>query len=496
MYEGTDDRVPVLIGAAQLRQRTASPNEALEPAALMAEAIRQAAVDAGLGTVPAASSIRITELYTCRYPDPGRAVARLLGTEVSESAITVAGGNGPQLLVNDTARDIRAGRIELAFLAGAECWRTRRRARAAGLDLPWGERSRPLQVDRVIGDPHVLLQESEAQRGIGAAPLTYALFESAIRAAAGRSLDDHRRHLGALWSEFSAVAAGNPHAWDRTLHSADDIATVTPDNRVIFEPYTKLLNSNNDVDLGAALIMCSTGTARRLGVAPDRWVFPLVAVDCHDTYSLTERPALGRSDAIGAGFRELCRLGGIGPDEVDLVDLYSCFPSSVQMAADAMGLGLDARPLTVTGGLSFAGGPWNNYAMHAIASMVEHLRHQPAARAMVWANGGYVTKHSFGLYASTPFHDFRSGSPQAELDVIARRPDDGRPASGEGVIEAYTVGRDRHGQVLSVHASVLRGDGRRCWGQSHEGAFGELISVEEGVGRAASVDGDGVLRLI
>ena len=100
----------------------------------------------------------------------------------------------------------------------------------------------------------------------------------------------------------------------------------------------------------------------------DRWVFPLAGTQAHDTYAVSHRPDLASSGAIRLAARELFALAGRGVDDVAHVDLYSCFPSAVQIAADEIGLGLD-RPLTVTGGLSFAGGPWNNYVTHSIATM-------------------------------------------------------------------------------------------------------------------------------
>ena len=43
----------------------------------------------------------------------------------------------------------------------------------------------------------------------------YPMFEQALRIAAGESPDVHRRRIGELWAQFSAVAADNPHAWNR-----------------------------------------------------------------------------------------------------------------------------------------------------------------------------------------------------------------------------------------------------------------------------------------
>ena len=115
-----------------------------------------------------------------------------------------------------------------------------------------------------------------------------------------------------------------------------------------------------------------------------------------------------------------------------MIDLYSCFPSAVQVAATELGLptGDPARPLTVTGGLTFAGGPWNNYVTHAIATMAERMVADPGERGLVIANGGWLTKHSFGVYGTEPpTHEFRWEDVQS---VVDREPTRQRWSSGPG----------------------------------------------------------------
>ena len=162
---------------------------------------------------------------------------------------------------------------------------------------------------------------------------------------------------------------------------------------------------------------------------------------------MSNRWSLAETPAIRTGGRRALALAGVGIDDVAIVDLYSCFPSAVRLGAASLGLDLAAQ-LTRTGGLSFAGGPWNNYAMHAIATIVGELRDRPAERALVWANGGYLTKHSFGIYAATPPpNGFRHDRPQQEIDGLPVRPladgDDVPAAAVE--VEAYTVMHDRGG---------------------------------------------------
>ena len=322
----------------------------------------------------------------------------------------------------------------------------------------------------------------------------YPMFETALRAAAGRTPEAHQEHLGRLWSGLSKVAARNPHAWIRDAKTPEEITTVSDSNRMIGLPYPKLMNSNNDVDMAAALIMCSAEAARRLGVPEDRWVFPHAGTDCHEHKYVSHRDTFSRTPAIELGGRRALELAGIGIDDVSIIDLYSCFPSAVQLGAQSLGIDLD-RQWSRTGGLTFAGGPWNNYVMHAIATVVQDLREQPGEYGLVWANGGYATKHAFGVYSTTPPDEFRHDDPQAEIDRLPRRElasvDD---AVGPATIEAYTVMYSREAQPERPIAACLLADGRRAWGMSTDADLATAMCEGEWVGRSIELAADGILH--
>ncbi len=194
------------------------------------------------------------------------------------------GGNSPQSLVNQTALQIQSGEIDIAILAGGEATKTRQRGRAAGIEFDW-PKSDPDDEPTIVGEDLHMAMDAEIQRGIVAPVQHYPMFETAIRAASGRTFDEHQAHLGRLYADLSAVAAKNPYAWIREAKTADEIVTVTDRNRMIGLPYPKLLNSNNGVDMAAAVIMCSVGgrpTSRRargsMGVPARRHRLPRAPV--------------------------------------------------------------------------------------------------------------------------------------------------------------------------------------------------------------------------
>jgi len=418
-----------------------------------------------------------------------------MAVTASEMAYTPAGGNAPQSLVNRTALDIASGLADLVVLTGAEAWRTRMRGRKAGTILDWPKAPED-SVPTVIGEELEMTHPAEAARGVYLPVQMYPLFDTAIRAATGATPDDHLATIAALWSRFSEVAVTNPHAWTQTAMSAAQVAEVTPQNRLIGFPYRKVMNSNNDVDMGAAIIMCSAERAQQLGVARDRWVFPHSGTDCHEHVYVSNRMSFSDTPAIRLGGQRALDLAGVGIDDISIVDLYSCFPSAVQLGAASLGLGLD-RQLTRTGGLSFAGGPWNNYVMHAIATVVGELRERPGERGLVWGNGGYLTKHAFGVYSTEPpAGGFRYDYPQDAIDALPNRAvATGDDAAGPADVEAYTVMFNRDGSPEQAIASCLLGDGRRAWATSGESDVTTALLDGEWVGRRVVVSPDGQLLI-
>jgi len=490
-----DARTPVLVGGGQFLHRAEGMDDALEPAALMEEAIRVAATNAGLAAPPSFDSIRVVSSLSWRYGNPAWFLAERLGQSPAELGYTTAGGNTPQRLVNTTALDMLAGRLDVAVLVGGEAWRTRMRARKAGAILEWPKAPDDAPPTMFGGDLD-MTHPAEAERGVYLPVQLYPMFETALRAESGRTPQEHLAAVSELWARFSSVAATNPHAWIREAKSAEEIRTTTPHNRLVGAPYRKYMNSNNDVDMAAAVIMSTVEAAERLGVPRDRWVFPHAGADCHEHPFVSCRETFTRTPAVERGGRCALELAGVGIDDIGLVDLYSCFPSAVQLGARSLGLGLH-RQLTRTGGLSFAGGPWNNYVMHAIATVVDDLREQPGERALVWANGGYVTKHSFGVYGTEPpANGFRHGNPQVEIDALpSRQLAIGEDAAGPATIEAFTVMHGRDGHPEQAITTCLLADGRRAWGLSGDAEVMAALGDGEWVGTPVTLHAAGTVHL-
>jgi acetyl-CoA C-acetyltransferase len=454
-------RTPVLVGYGQVNYReTDEPENTPEPVDLMVSAAREAA-DARV--LEAVDSVRVVNLLSVHYRDPALLLGQRIGADRFSTRYSGIGGNVPQTLVNRACLDIQAGRANVVLVAGAEMWRTRMRLRANGQRLGSTAQDDSIPMPEGSDENVPMAGPAELRISLDRPAYIYPMFEQALRISTGESVERHRTRIGELWARFNQVAVQNPHAWIRKPVAAEEIVQDGPTNRMISWPYTKLLNSNNMVDQSAALILTSVEDATRLGIPADRWVYPYAGADAHDTYAISERHELHQSPAIRIAGARALELAGLGVDEMDYVDLYSCFPSAVQVAAAELGLPADdpARPLTVTGGLTFAGGPWSNYVAHSIATMAELLAANPGKRGLITANGGYLTKHSFGVYGTEPpSSEFRWEDTQSAVD---REPT--RTAAvewdGVGTVEAWTTPFDREGRPEKAFLAVRTPDDRR-----------------------------------
>jgi acetyl-CoA C-acetyltransferase len=462
---GSDDRTPILVGAGQLTQRDVAPAEALEPLAMMEVVARRAADDAGAGAALLAQvdSLAVVNVFCWPYANPPRLLAERLGIHPAEKLYTTVGGSTPQWLVNETAARIASGRVRVALLTGAEAVRTVMQARKARLRLRWsGGGDGPPSM---VGDARDGTSEHEVAQGFMLPTQIYPLFENALRARAGRDLDRHRGMLGELCSRLSAVAAANPYSWFREARTADEIATVTPSNRMVAFPYPKLMNAIIEVDQAAGVLMTSVAEARALGIPRERWVHLWGTGQAHDRWFVSDRVDYVSSPAIREAGRQALDAAGIAIDRVDHLDLYSCFPAAVQIGRDMLGIAADdPRPLTVTGGLPYFGGPGNNYSMHAITETMARVRARPGSIGLVTALGWYITKHAVGVYSAAPKDGpFAREDPaphQALLDA-APAPELALGPSGAATIETYTVLYDRDGAPMRGLVVGRLEDGRR-----------------------------------
>ena len=496
---------PVLVGGGQYTYRGAAAG-CPAPVELCAIAARAAAADAGLagGALAQADFLGVVGftidapgstagLPVPRTRNPPAALARALGAAPATLTYTHPGGNTPQSLVNHVAAKIAAAEVSFAVLAGAEFLGSLMKLAKAGdfaalqahaVDDP--------DTPAMYGNGRAGCSPVEERHGLGIPANVYPMFENALRAHHGRSLEAHAGVMGALMAPFTQVAAANPLAWFPVARSPQELVTVSPSNRMVGFPYPKYLNSIIQVDQSAAVIMMSYARAQALGIDPGKLVFLHGCSDTTELWDPLDRVDYHSSPAIRIGAREALAMAGRGVGEIDFFDLYSCFPVAVELACAEIGLAHDdPRGLTLTGGLPYFGGPGNNYVMHSIVEAMARCRREPGRYGLVTANGWFLTKHAMGVYSTTPvtgpWQRRDPSSYQVEIDSLPH-PERTETPEGRATIETYTVIHAREGYRMGI---VIGRDsaGRRFVANTPRADIAVLQDLEsrEGVGRTGKV---------
>ena len=470
-----DPRTPVLVGVG-----TAS--EPTEPSELMALAVENAARDAGSRSLLASIDRIAVPTGTWGYRDPGRLVADRVGATAARTHLGEVGVS-QQTLVSQALRAIGAGRCEVAVVTGADA---RAWARAGGV-----ETTQPgAAPDELHTREPEFLAPPELAAGIAAPVQQYAMIDNALRRAEGGTIAAHRAEVAALWARCNLVARDNPLAAFPAPRTAVDIDTPGPSNRPLAFPYNKWHASQWTVDQGAALILCSAGAARRHGVPPDRWVFPLVGVDADHSVALSRRRLLHRWPAMGVLGRAAAQRIGRPLAEAEVIEVYSCFPAAVRVQQRELGLPLDGTP-TVTGGMAFAGGPFNNYVYQATAAVVAAVRATPGRLGLVTTVCGLLTKPGLAVWCAEP-----DGRPPL-VDDLGPAADRATPQvtvldahRGKATVATYTVTFDATTMAPSRLAVIAdTGAGERCVAVADDPGLAAAATATEFCGATIEVCG-------
>ncbi|KAF3927405.1 hypothetical protein ABW21_db0205841 [Orbilia brochopaga] len=450
--------VPVIIGVADIVNRSTRVEDAIEPVELMRQAVIAALADASSTSSndikSSIDSLATVNTWTWPYHDLPGLLATKLGVTPKVTQVSPHGGNQPVLLFDEAARRIAAGEARVAVVAGGEALASLT-ACAAAKKMPPPGWTKPRENVASVFSPTTrdLGRDIGARHDIGAPIHIYPLYENGFRAHRGQSIADNNRESARLYAHFAQVAEKNPYAWNKGRAATEDaIATVGGKNRMICFPYPLLMNAFNTVNLAAAVILTSIEYARTLGVPESKWIYPLGGAGTQDSEQFWLRPNYHSSPAISRSLDAALQISNLTPADIDLYDLYSCFPIVPKLAAQHLGIDIDRsdKPLTLLGGLTSFGGAGNNYSMHAITEMTRQLRGDNTHRrknGLVLANGGVVTYEHVVCLSTQPRVDGSRypANPLPEVLADVPVPPIDETADGEAVVETYTVSFDRNG---------------------------------------------------
>ena len=481
---------PIIVGVGQItHRRKIREDENLTAYDLARMAVDACIADTGRDDILRhLDSISLVHSFSVSDEHPVEVLCDRLGIKPAVREETTIGGNSPQWLVNRAADKIACGEIKMALLVGAEAlYRDIQLSQIFDIDNLEPQLNRFRRDPSVVGDKRDDYIAHEKLHGMMVAMRTYPLFENALRARLGMSIEAHRAFLGTYFDDMAKIAADNPYAWFGKGKQIHDLATPSPKNPIFNFPYTKYMNPVLAVNQAAGVIVTGTRTARQLGIPEEKWVYLHGAADAHDKWFVTERVNYHSSPAIRMIVQSALKQAGRDLSDIDLFDLYSCFPCATVIAALEIGLPFsDLSLLSLTGGLSCFGGAGNNYSMHAIAHVVERLRVSREKFGLVTGIGWFLTKHTVGIYSGiepkTPWHREPSDAIQARIEAMESPALCTNP-NGPATIETYTVMHDTSDGIPVTIIIARLDSGERCMAVTAKGSdLAERMEQEDFIG--------------
>jgi len=487
---------PVIVGIGFHQERMEDPTQCAEPYQLMVRAVRRAVDDAGSQKLlDQIESISVPQ-GMWQYRNPGKLIADALGCPAAKSVISDLGVLQLTLL-GDLCRSVAAGEQDLGVVTGGEA--QFRELRSMITQQPVTETQQP--ADTPPPDVHHTSQDPfcsdlEGQRGLHLPVELFAIIESALRYHQGLDVEEHQDRLAGLYSSFSKIAAANPHAWRREPIGAEEIRNPSAKNPLLAFPYTKRHCSQWNVNQAVAIIVCSVAKAEQLGLRNHGWIHPLAAVESKHVVVLAQQRQLhSHPGTVLCGQRALA-LADVATRDITAAELYSCFPSALQSFAQDLKLE-NVCPLTVTGAMPFAGGPFNSFSLEGVARMVEVLRSDEPGAA-VQRRIGLVSNLSgiFGKQGCVVLSNKPNGRGYGYEDITQAVAEKDLPVpltsdyTGPATIVGYTVMFNRN--TLSHGIAICDTPEReRTVVRSEDKTLLEAMTREEFCGRVIEVLHDG-----
>ncbi|KAJ5239860.1 hypothetical protein N7468_004479 [Penicillium chermesinum] len=496
----TSPKVPVLIGVGDFTNHSTRIEDAKEPMQLMLDAIYNALRDTGLPTdrwrqlQQQIDSVDVVATWSWPYSDLPGLIGEKLGAQLKHKRLSEHGGNSPGLMLHQSAARIADGTCNVALVTGGEALGSLVALHRAGIKDPTGWTRRPegessLLEKMMTGS--VTAESVGSKHGVNQAIHVYPLYENALRAHRRQTYEENLLESAKLYASFSETASKNPAAWK--LRQTAYISRGPPAGNPL------LMNAFNNVNMASACLLTSEAMAAQLGIPQDRWVYPVGGAGFEEHNDFWMRPSYHACPSVEKAIDTALDLAGMRKDELDVLDVYSCFPIVPKLVCQHLGISITnpPKPITLLGGLTSFGGAGNNYSgnrahiLKALVAMTRELRNSNKKNGLVVANGGFLThEHAIILSSSAP-RKFGLPLEQAHHDVSAVGvPRFTEHAEGDAVIETYTVEFNRKGHPARgcIVGRLLKDQQRFLANHGDETTLTQLASTTvEPIGRKGRV---------
>ncbi len=479
---------PILISYATIEQNTTDLSQSDEAVDLMAQACQKAAERIQQNSILE----NIDRIYVPEgmwgYKDPAKLVADRIKADKATTVFAKIGIT-QQTLMAEACQRIADGEDELVLVSGGEAKFRGLQGKIQSQEVSETTQADECEADVVMQPDAELWLIEETTAGFGMPVSYYSAMDSAYRKSKGLSVDKHRDELAEIYHQFSISASNNPHAWKQAVVEAEYIRNASDKNPMLAFPYTKLHNTSWNVNQACAMLFTSEDKARELGIDEKYWIYPLASSENNTMLAVAERPEIHRSIGAEHSAEELLNYTQVNPNDITYMDLYSCFPAAVEIYADAIGVS-DKSKFSCTGGMPFAGGPLNNYALQAACRVFELLDQDsdPNAIGLTSSVSGLITKQAFGLWSkSKPAQAYKW------IDVSETVKAQEKPLTviggyhGEAVIVGYTVTYHANEPQRAIAICDLP-DGKRTVSYSEDITVMQKLEADEYCGISVTID--------
>ena len=230
---------------------------------------------------------------------------------------------------------------------------------------------------------------------------------------------EHTRQYGTTFEQFAKVSVKNHHHSTLNPKAMYQIETPLEDvmnAEMISYPNTKLMCSVN-VDGSAAAVLCSESKAKELGLM-DRAVKVRASVMASDPWQERDLVMPDVNSCTRRAAKEAYEMAGLGPEDIDLIELHDCFATAEMLHYENLGLCEDGGagrlidegevelggriPVNVSGGLLSKGHPLGATGIANIYEVCSHLRGEAGKRQVEGAKIGMT--HVIGLGTACAIH--------------------------------------------------------------------------------------------
>lgn len=237
---------------------------------------------------------------------------------------------------------------------------------------------------------------------------------------------EHTRQYGTTFEQFAKVSVKNHHHSTmnpKAMYQIETPLETVMNSEMISYPNTKLMCSVN-VDGAAAAVIASERKARELGLM-SRAVKVRASVLTSDPWQERDLVMPDVNSCTRQAASAAYEMAGLGPDDIDLVELHDCFATAEILHYENLGLCQDGDagrliddgevelggrvPVNVSGGLLSKGHPLGATGIANIYEVSTHLRGEAGNRQVDDAKVGLT--HVIGLGSACGIHILESASP-------------------------------------------------------------------------------------